>query len=673
MEAIKSYLNQHTDYTSDLFHYQRRKASTVAIGGIPLGGNNPIRVQSMAINDTMNTTAIVEEIKGLADAGCEYARVTAPSKKEAENLKNIKAALRQDGYDIPIVADIHFTPNAAEIAAGLVEKVRINPGNFADKKKFEEKNYTAESYQAEIERIRKKFIPLLEKCKANGTALRIGTNHGSLSDRIMSYYGDTPMGMVESAMEFLRIAVEFSFEDIVLSMKASNPKVMIQAYRLLVAKMQEEGMNFPLHLGVTEAGDGDDGRIKSAIGIGTLLEDGLGDTIRVSLTEDAIYEIPVAEKLVAFYPNNEQTPLPFESEKEVLAALYQPFEVTERPTKAVEGIGGDQEAIVVADMQHYDEVSLLNLMNIGYRYSVPLDKWETDAQAADFIYVGKMPEKIKVPPSLGVIVDAEHYVPNQVENTYPLFQLKNYTEEDHFPQMHSELNFIAAEATEADFQKLLSLQEQGVPFVVLLSTPHQDYYRRLRAFCLKLQAENIDAPIVLRNHYSMAEDEERMLLKASVDFGSLLTDGFGNGIWISTKEKPQQKELAKISRKHNKWAFGILQASNVRISQTEYISCPSCGRTLFDLQETTAMIRARTNHLKGVKIAVMGCIVNGPGEMADAHYGYVGSGPGKITLYKGKEVVKRNIESAYALDELIDLIDSDGKWVTDANTKKQKN
>lgn len=631
-------------YCNSLTEYSRFRSREVNIGGLKMGGDNPIRVQSMTTTDTMDTAATVAQSIRMIEAGCELVRITAPSIKEAENLANIKAELRKRGYDTPICADIHFTPNAAEIAAGIVEKVRINPGNYADRKKFETIEYTDATYQAELERIRERFVPLVELCKKHGTAMRIGTNHGSLSDRILSRYGDTPLGMVESAMEFLRICRDMDFHNIVLSMKASNTHVMVQAYRLLVATMMENGMDYPLHLGVTEAGEGEDGRIKSAVGIGTLLEDGLGDTVRVSLTEDPEFEIPVAQALVARYSTRGVQP-PIEPYSHY---PIDPFQYGRRSTSAVLNIGGENVPRVVADLSDKESITPANLFAFGYHYSVELDKWNLTDLACDLLYVGDREIDFEIPGTLSIIQNAGAWN-SEKERHFPLFDLKGYQAVEH---RSDTLNFILLNASEVD-EEVINVLNDDVPAVLVLYSNNSNSMQALRRAIAKLMEHNVFAPVIVRSDYEL--DENRFQLYAATDIGGLLVDGLGDGCWITCQSLP--------NRTINNTSFGILQAARARISKTEYISCPSCGRTLFDLQETTAKIRNRTDHLKGVKIGIMGCIVNGPGEMADADYGYVGTGKGKITLYKGQEVVRRNIPSEEALEALEELIKEHGDWV----------
>ncbi|MBL7888134.1 MAG: (E)-4-hydroxy-3-methylbut-2-enyl-diphosphate synthase [Bacteroidia bacterium] len=631
-------------YCNSLTSYSRYKSRVVTIGDVPLGGDNPIRIQSMTTTDTMDTMATVEQSIRMIEAGCEYVRITAPSLKEAQNLENIKNELRKRGYKTPLVADIHFTPNAAELAAKIVEKVRVNPGNYADKKKFETIDYTDSDYVAELERIRERFTPLVKICKEYGTAMRIGTNHGSLSDRILSRYGDTPLGMVESAMEFLRIAEENNYYNIVLSMKASNTQVMVQAYRLLVKTMQENNMNYPLHLGVTEAGDGEDGRIKSAVGIGTLLEDGIGDTIRVSLTEDPEFEIPVAKNLVERYSNRSK----HASIPEILTLPYDLYDHQRRKTTEVINIGSGNVPRVVADLSAKQNITPASFFAFGYNYSVPMDKWNLSDLACDYIFVGSNKVDFQIPGTLGLIYD--HQVWQTLENkirTYPLFSLSDYQDSKH---RSSELNFVSVSI--ADISNL-ELVKADATVVLVLETNNQHGMAEQRRVFVELMNKGISNPVIIKRSYKELS-AEKFQLQASTDVGALLLDGMGDGVWLTADVNGQMI---------NSTAFGILQATRSRISKTEYISCPSCGRTLFDLQETTAKIRKRTDHLKGVKIGIMGCIVNGPGEMADADYGYVGTGVGKITLYKGREVVERNINSDKAVDALVELIKKHGDWV----------
>jgi (E)-4-hydroxy-3-methylbut-2-enyl-diphosphate synthase len=619
----------------------------------------------------MDTIATVEQSIRCIEAGSELIRITAPSKNEAENLLNIKKELRKRGYTTPIVADIHFTPNAAEIAARIIEKVRVNPGNYVDKKKFEQIEYTDSEYAEEIDRIRERFTPLVKICKEYGTAMRIGTNHGSLSDRIMSRYGDTPIGMVESAMEFLRIARGETYHNIVLSMKSSNPQVMVQAYRLLIKTMFDEfGEIYPLHLGVTEAGDGEDGRIKSAVGIGTLLEDGIGDTIRVSLTEDPEFEIPVCKDLVKRYGNRNSVPM--EENRNRVPVSYSPFEYKRRETFAVDNIGGKQVPVVVADLSKIERITPTHLQSIGYTYDEVTDKWTIGDAAADYIFTGHQLLDFALPGTLKVIVypvawqlaaDQSKYFPIYSDSGYAEAEIKN-----------DRLNFVMIDCYSDTVDSFIHLDKfaNDSSVVICLSSTNNNAMQSVRRMFAELIGRNIKSPVVLITDSKWQTPDEH-LIHFATETGALFLEGMGDGICLGYSGTSQIENIKATGRTYlevkdiyqftNNTAFSILQATRTRISKTEYISCPSCGRTLFDLQETTAKIRAVTNHLKGVKIAIMGCIVNGPGEMADADFGYVGSGPGKITLYKGKEVMKKNVNSEVAVKELIELIKESDAWV----------
>jgi (E)-4-hydroxy-3-methylbut-2-enyl-diphosphate synthase len=622
----------------------RYKTHVVKIGGVPLGGNYPVRVQSMTTTDTMDTNATVEQSIRIIEAGGEYVRITAPSIKEAENLKNIKDEIRKRGYNTPLIADIHFTPNAAEIAARIVEKVRVNPGNYADKKKFEIKEYSDSQYNEELERIRNKFTPLVKICKEYGTAMRIGTNHGSLSDRIMSRYGDTPVGMVESALEFVRICEDNNYYEIVLSMKASNPRVMLDAYRLLIDKMEEAGMNYPLHLGVTEAGDGEDGRIKSALGIGVLLEEGIGDTIRVSLTEEPEFEIPVCRILTERYEyiNPKEKP---ENHRIKIKSSEIPV-----LSKTVDKAGGKNPPAVIISFTGNSAENFESLRQVGYLYSETLDKWTIGDAAPEYIYLKDKDIDYHLPGTLKKIFDYDFWMDvRDKDASLPLIEYEQLKEINVFSGI---CNFILVKAEKLN--DALPDLKNVTSAILILELNSYDILKSNIEILQKIRKPGFINPVILKINYTGINAEE-LTVFSSIDLGGILIENFADGLWLSASGI-SQKVLNGIS-------FGILQAARRRISKTEYISCPSCGRTLFDLQETTAMIRNATNHLKGVKIAIMGCIVNGPGEMADADYGYVGSGPGKITLYKGKEVLKRSIDTKDALTELIDLIKEHGDWV----------
>jgi (E)-4-hydroxy-3-methylbut-2-enyl-diphosphate synthase len=650
-------------YCNSLTKYSRYRTREVFVGEIPLGADNPIRIQSMTTTDTMNTIATVDQSIRMVEAGCDYVRITAPSKLEAENLLNIKNELRKRGYKVPLIADIHFTPNAAEIAARIVEKVRVNPGNYADKKSFRNIDYNDSEYDLELDRIRQKFTPLVKICKEYGTALRIGTNHGSLSDRIMSRYGDSPLGMVESALEFLRICEDENYYNIVLSMKSSNPKVMVQAYRLLIQKMEIENMYYPLHLGVTEAGGGEDGRIKSALGIGTLLEDGIGDTIRVSLTEDPEHEVPVAISLVNRYKkrDNHQAIKPLE------APPYNPYEYNKRQTFDVSGIGGNNVTRVVADFSNRKFISIGDLSDIGYLYNAATDKWNMTDSAADIIFLGDNVPGFDLPTGLKPVYYYSSWKKNK-GRSFPLFTSAEYL---YNKELSPELNFLSIRITDLSNILMEKLKNEMTTVIVVDSENLHAMPEQRRFFC-ELLLRNIPNPVIIKRTYNNITFED-FIFYSSTDFGALLIEGFGDGVWAECsfieKVEPDNvfvKSFVQMNERSektiNKILFGILQAARTRISKTDYIACPSCGRTLFDLQVTTDLIRKKTEHLKGVKIAIMGCIVNGPGEMADADYGYVGSGIDKITLYKGKEIVRRNIPALNAVECLIEIIRENNDW-----------
>ena len=698
-------------YCPSLTEYRRRRARVVNIGDVPLGGNHPIRVQSMTTVDTMDTLGSVEETLRMVAAGCEYVRITAPSIKEAQNLAEIRKELRRRGCTVPLIADIHFTPNAAELAARLVEKVRVNPGNYVDKKKFETIEYTDAAYAAEIDRIRERFRPLIKICKEYGTAMRIGTNHGSLSDRILSRYGDTPLGMVESALEFLRICEDEGYYDVVLSMKASNTQVMVQAYRLLVQQLDVQRMQpYPLHLGVTEAGEAEDGRIKSAVGIGALLEDGLGDTVRVSLTEPPEAEAPVARALVDRYTNraSEATPIKklpspdgegcpegagwgdtavgqrgyatrqsHDGPTAVVAPppappqpgrgalfTYNPFQYHRRPTREVLNLGGHNVPRVVADFHRWPgPLGYDDLRAAGHLYSAFLDKFQMNDQGADYLYSGQTPVPFMLPNGLKELVDFDAWVDaGRRPDHYPVLTPAQYAASV-ADARHPAANFVFQELNTLTPDTLTALKADRT-VVVILHTINAHAMAELRRAFIELLAAGVDCPVIINRQYA-AQTIETTQLHAATDVGGLLLDGFGDGVVLSTEKLPafaDKPAAAQMLAELNVLSFGILQAARTRMSKTEYISCPSCGRTLFDLPETTAMIRRRTDHLKGVKIGIMGCIVNGPGEMADADYGYVGVGKDKIALYRGQTVVKKAVHADKAVDELIELIREDGNW-----------
>ncbi len=634
-------------YCNSLTSYKRRKSIEVKIGDIALGGDNPIRVQSMTTTDTMDTKGTVDQSIRMIEAGCEYVRITAPSKKQAENLQNIKNELLKRGYNTPLIADIHFTPNAAEIAARIVEKVRINPGNFADKKKFNYIEYTDNQYDAEISRIRKRFLPLIKVCKEYGTAMRIGTNHGSLSDRILSRYGDTPYGMVESALEFLRICKDENYNQIVLSMKSSNPIVMVQAYRLLINRMEIEGMNYPLHLGVTEAGEGEDGRIKSSLGIGTLLEDGIGDTIRVSLTEDPEYEIPIAKFLVNRYVDR----IEHDNILDTNGFTINPFEYIPRKSDTVLNIGGENVPRVAANLSNVDIITQKSLNEVGYTYFKDDDKWGISDFACDFIFIGDKNINFEIPGTLGVVQNYSTWIKKEKERHYPEINVEQYLEG---VKLHPQLNILYMTMSKLN-KDIIDKLKKDSNIVLLIDTDNAHGMSEQRRLFIELLESNCKTPVIIGRKYENISNEEFQLYSAT-DIGGLFVDGLGDGIFLTNKGPISLEQRNKIS-------FGILQASRTRISKTEYISCPSCGRTLFDLQETTALIRSKTQHLKGLKIGIMGCIVNGPGEMADADYGYVGTGIGKISLYKKHDIIRKDVPMDIADQALIDLIKENGDWV----------
>jgi (E)-4-hydroxy-3-methylbut-2-enyl-diphosphate synthase len=608
------------------FNYSRRKANEVYIGATPMGGANPIRIQSMTNTVTMDTDACIAQAKRIIDAGGEYVRLTTQGVREAENLKFINAGLRKDGYNTPLVADVHFNPKVAEVAALYAEKVRINPGNYVDAARtFKQLEYTDEEYAQEIQKIRDRFIPFLNICKENHTAIRIGVNHGSLSDRIMSRYGDTPEGMVESCMEFLRICVEQEFTNVVISIKASNTVVMVKTVRLLAEQMDKEGMAFPLHLGVTEAGDGEDGRIKSALGIGALLADGLGDTIRVSLSEAPEAEIPVARKLVDYILQREDHPY-------IPGMEAENFSYTSpdrRVTTAVGNIGGNQVPVVIS-------------ARLDQNTSV------SEQFKPDYIYCGQqLPADRRA--DTGYIVDANVW--QGEEGTYPAFNFQLLIGLHH---CNAPVKFL--------FTTYMGLNEEAMaclrmhPEVVIIAqSNHPNRLGEFRGIAHQLMSKGLKNPLVFFQFYEEAQLED-LQIKAAADMGALIFDGFCDGILL-------YNHGGKIAdTKVDETAFGILQAGRVRTSKTEYISCPGCGRTLYDLESTIARIKAATSHLKGLKIGIMGCIVNGPGEMADADYGYVGAGRGKISLYKQKECIEKNIPEDQAVEKLIELIKKNGDY-----------
>ena len=680
-------------YCRDPFTYHRRKTRVVHVGDVPIGGDHPIRLQSMTISDTMDTDAAVAETVQLVDAGCELVRLTAPSLNEAENLRHIKAALNRRGMRVPLIADIHFTPNAAIKAAEYVEKVRINPGNYADKKRFAEREYSDSEYEAELERIEQRFKPLVLKLRQYGVAMRIGTNHGSLSDRIMNRFGDTPQGMVESALEFVRICRHYDYHDIILSMKASNPLVMIQAYRLLAARMDEEGMDYPFHLGVTEAGDGVDGRVKSAIGIGALLEDGIGDTIRVSLTEDAVHELPAAHAIATPYnrrrepadvkeitgPDERRNPYVYDrrfSHEVGLGSLAmggsQPVRVelaTTVPVTDLDGTVAQIEALTLPAQPNdpvcevvrlcaetKDELRALTSLGERLQQSLSTPLLSLEVQLSTLSDVPPLVGLVKIvtePPTDHDSTAWDQQVRralmwSQQNGTALEWRLSPFFVPPFIGDTHG--STLAGLAHTAGRLAELAALFQPCPVVFSLDVPEPlPAYRYLAAH---LDSQGMACSLHLKTTALHGDDD--LMYQAAIQLGALLCDGFGDSIQIDSDVTPA--EAVHLS-------YTILQAARLRMSKTEFISCPSCGRTLFNLQTTTERIKSRMSHLKDVKLAIMGCIVNGPGEMADADFGYVGSGPGKISLYVGKECVERNIPSEHAEERLIQLIKDHGKWV----------
>jgi (E)-4-hydroxy-3-methylbut-2-enyl-diphosphate synthase len=642
-------------FCNDLFNYSRRDSSESKIGNTPLGGKNPIRIQSMTNTDTNDIEASVSQAIRMIESGAEYVRLTTQGSKEAENLKFIKATLLEKGYTTPLVADIHFNPKAAVIAAKYVDKVRINPGNFVDKRAdFKKIEYDEATYQAGLEKIREKFIPFLNICKEHNTAIRIGTNHGSLSDRIMSRYGDTPRGMVEATLEFLRICKEENFTDVAISIKSSNTVMMVKTVRLLVREMKREDIHFPLHLGVTEAGEGEDGRIKSAVGTGALLNDGIGDTVRISLTEDPEIESPVGKKLVDFVLEKENHPA-IEAIEKIDIDLCDFYK---RSTNLVHNIGSKKVPVVLSDLTHEKYLTADTPELAGYLFDNDTFKWSKGNLAADYIYVnGFDPIFADYPKELGIIVDQEcwemanHYS----DKTYPLFQVEEFLNDD-LTSFYSDLHFVECSYSDLS-EEFISRLKNNPKTVVICTSKHQNAFAEQRAFALQLIAKNCKSPILFKRTFNDAQIED-LHLKSSADLGSLFFDGFGNGICIENQGNLAQKEVLST-------AFGILQAARVRTTKTEFVSCPGCGRTLFQLQDVVAKVKEAFKHLTHLKIGVMGCIVNGPGEMGDVDYGYVGAGPGKVSLYKGHEVILKNIPSENAIEKLKEIIHKNGDWIDD--------
>lgn len=630
-------------YCSDINSYNRFKTREVFIGKIPLGGSHPVRIQSMTNTDTLDTIKSTEQCMRIFDAGADFVRLTTQTAKHAENLTNIKSELLARGYDKPLIADIHFNARVAEIAAGIIEKVRVNPGNYVDRKGGPAIE-TEEQYQEELSRIEEQFVKLIEICKERKTSIRIGCNHGSLSGRIVNRYGDTVEGMAQSVLEFLTIARKNDFHDIVISLKASNTRVMVYAYRLLVHKMIMAGMNYPLHLGVTEAGDGEDGRIKSAIGIGTLLADGLGDTIRVSLTEDPEKEVPVAKKIAGHFIRMES----HEAIHGIPGLIKNPFEYAKRETFQTHDIGSHRVPVVIANLSANASIIDADLLNTGFKKD-PDGKWIAKDAAPDFIFAGQAIVSVEETEGLRFICDIEDW--EDLPGTFPYYStIKDYQSS---VKKSPEINFIHV-TNSAENVELLRKLSNDRTIVLMLDSENRNKVADRRAFMQLMLHHQLLFPVIISGVYNEKEMED-FQIKSACDTGTLFIDGYADGIMLSNTADKEIRNAVKTS-------FGILQASRTRMSKTEFISCPSCGRTLFEIQHVTTQLKKRTGHLKGLKLAVMGCIVNGPGEMADADYGYVGAGAGRVSLYKGKEVVKKNIASEHAIDELIALIKEKGDW-----------
>jgi len=616
---------ENTEYRfcEDITRYKRLSTRTVYVGSIPLGGDYPVRIQSMTNTDTGNTKATVEQIKKIADSGADFVRMTTRTIKEAENLRSIKQQLQSDGYSLPLVADVHFNPKIAETAAKLVEKVRINPGNYSLK----------HAQKGEFTEVKENFTRLIDICKTHKTAIRIGVNHGSLSQRIMDEYGDTPKGMVKSAMEFLRICEENNFHQVVVSLKSSNTRVMVQANRLLVNNMLSKGIVYPLHLGVTEAGEGEDGRIKSAVGIGALLADGVGDTIRVSLTEAPEKEIPVAKTLADHFIRLEK----HKSINKINEVPFNPFEYSKRETISLEKIGGNNAPIVISD------ISTL------IKNDTSPDKLEWKGNEPDMYFsevIPPEPEEIKA----SVILPFESWLTaSSLALSYPAFS--SYEQYSEASKKSDHLNFIFIQADQPEILEQINSTDN---LVFIIHTDNKNYVAAQRRFLSEMIRRKIKIPVILQRIYH-ENQLETLQIKASAENGPVFVDGLAEGLFVQNKGNIGDPELTNLS-------LGILQASRIRIFKTEFISCPGCGRTQFDLEEAVKAVRERTGHLKGLKIAVMGCVVNGPGEMADADYGYVGAGRGKVFLYKNKTLIKKNIPEEEALDELVELIKANGDW-----------
>ncbi len=633
-----------TDYCKDFTTYGRYQTWEIDIGGTALGNSHPIRIQSMTNTDTNDAHATVEQIIKIVREGADYVRITIPNKKAAEKLQEIKEGLKNAHVFVPLIADIHFNPELAFMAASLVEKVRINPGNYNYRKGKNGREYDPEQYGEELEIVKVQYTELLKVCKKHNTALRIGTNHGSLSDRIMNRYGDTPEGMAESVMEFLRICIKENFKQVVVSIKASNTRIMVYATRLLVCKMQNEDMYFPIHLGVTEAGEGEDGRIKSAVGMGALLSDGIGDTIRVSLTEDPELEIPVARKITDYISQR------FHHKPIEGFDVYpiHPFEYEKFHTESVKNLGGKNLPVVIHSIQ--GEVNIKRLKETGWIYSKETG-WSFTDLAPDYLYLENWPASISFPKEKHIIFPLKKIDSRIWDEACCLMTFREYVAEG---KAVDALKFVLINASEIN-TKSIDQVIHDKNLILVVDSNNKNSLADQRAATFRLMNRNCLVPLIFRRQYRETSTED-FQLKSALDLGGLFIDGLGDGIWLENDGNIPDHIIVSAS-------FGILQASRVRITKTEYISCPSCGRTLFDIQATTQKIREKTSHLKGLKIGIMGCMVNGPGEMADADYGYVGAGKERVTLYKEKTVIKKNVPEENAVRELIKLIKENGDWV----------
>lgn len=628
-----------------LFHYDRFKTQPVTVGELIIGGHAPVRVQSMCNTANTDVEASVKQAVTIIEAGGELVRYTVRHRADAEALIQINQALKAQGYSTPVVADVHFNADLAMMLAPQVQKVRINPGNFVDKRaKFEDTRLSDEAWNKELQHLEEKFAALIELCKAHNTALRIGTNHGSLSDRIMSRYGNTVEGMVESTMELLRVCKKHDFTNVVVSLKSSNVRVMVEAYRILVAAMVKEEMAFPLHLGVTEAGDGLSGRVRSAAGIGALLADGLGDTVRVSLTENPVAEIPVAKALVEYITNRLNTAV-----KQPEEIVYDPLRFSRRKAQGNLSVIPEQPAVVV-DLRHLEVITKEHIEQLGYTSEA--DGWRTSRRAAEYAFVKTTQIETQVPENL-ILLYESNVTGKPSNNSLPVFTRAEYVQLHKLLRLKEKWVYFRNEEITVEMLEILKNDRH---VVIVLETTHPNGPADQRAFFLHLQANGMNHPVIVKRNY-IEEDRELMAIKAAADVAPLFVDGFGEGIWLTNPFLTDAAWMRELN-------FEILQASRARSTTTEFIACPSCGRTHFDIETVLKEVKARTGHLYHLKIAVMGCIVNGPGEMADADYGYVGAAPGKVTLYKGKTPVRKNISSAEAVDELIQLIKDHGDWIS---------